>query len=230
MYLYASIYLQSVLGLSAIEAGLVFVPSTLVMVVVSGATAQLGQKVHPGVLISGGLILVAAGMALMTVAQVDSSWTALLPGITVALIGTGLFNPSVSAVALSSVPGRPERPRRRHQRHVPPGRHRDRRRRPRRADPHRQAAARRLGRRLRRRHAHGAARRRGPRRARRDRGALLMPRRAGIGVAGERGPQDQLSPRVSRLTPAKLLSRRVQDRIALDRQLRGWRDKTPAGS
>ena len=43
------------LGLSAIEAGLVFVPSTLVMVVVSGATAQLSQRVHPGVLISGGL-------------------------------------------------------------------------------------------------------------------------------------------------------------------------------
>jgi EmrB/QacA subfamily drug resistance transporter len=104
IYLYASIYLQNVLGLSAVEAGLVFVPSTLVMVVVSGATAQLGQKVHPGVLISGGLVLVAAGMALMTIAQVDSSWTVLLPGITVALIGTGLFNPSVSAVALSSVP------------------------------------------------------------------------------------------------------------------------------
>ena len=61
-------------------------------------------RVHPGVLVSGGLILVAAGMAMLTVAQVDSSWTVLLPGITVALVGTGLFNPSVSAVALNSVP------------------------------------------------------------------------------------------------------------------------------
>jgi EmrB/QacA subfamily drug resistance transporter len=104
IYLYCSIYLQNVLGLSAIDAGLVFVPSTLVMVVVSGATAQLTAKVHPGVLISGGLVLVAAGMALLTVAQVDSSWTVLLPGITVALIGTGLFNPAVSAVALNSAP------------------------------------------------------------------------------------------------------------------------------
>ena len=104
IYIYCAIYLQSVLGLSALEAGLVFVPSTLVMVVVSGATAQINQKVHPGVLISGGLLLVAIGMALLTVAEVDSSWTVLLPGITVALIGTGLFNPSVSAVALSSVP------------------------------------------------------------------------------------------------------------------------------
>ena len=74
------------------------------MVVVSGATAQLAEKVHPGVLISGGLLLVAVGMALLTLAQADSSWTVLLPGIDVALIGTGLFNPSVSAVALGSVP------------------------------------------------------------------------------------------------------------------------------
>jgi EmrB/QacA subfamily drug resistance transporter len=104
IYLYCSLYLQNVLGLSAIDSGLVFVPSTLVMVVVSGFTAKLNERVHPGVLIAAGLTLVAAGMAMLTVAQTDSSWTVLLPGITVALIGTGLFNPSVSAVALSSVP------------------------------------------------------------------------------------------------------------------------------
>src|SRR4051794_1703730 len=104
IYIYCAIYLQNVLGMSALEAGLVFVPSTLVMVVVSGATAQIVQRVHPGVLISGGLTLVAAGMALLTLAGEHSSWTALLPGITVALIGTGLFNPAVSNVALGSVP------------------------------------------------------------------------------------------------------------------------------
>jgi predicted MFS family arabinose efflux permease len=104
IYLYCSLYLQNVLGLSAIDSGLVFVPSTLVMVGVSGFTAKLNERVHPGVLIAVGLTLVAAGMVLLTAAQTDSSWTVLLPGITVALVGTGLFNPSVSAVALSSVP------------------------------------------------------------------------------------------------------------------------------
>ena len=37
-------------------------------------------------------------------ADADSSWTAVLPGVLVACIGTGLFNPAVSAVALGSVP------------------------------------------------------------------------------------------------------------------------------
>ena len=169
IYLYCSIYLQSVLGLSALEAGLVFVPSTLVMVVVSGATAQLGQRVHPGVLISGGLVLVAAGMALMTRRPGRLVVDRAAPGHHRGADRHRAVQPVGERRRAELGPRRAERPRGRRQRHVPPGRHRDRRRRPRRADPHRRPAERRLGRRLRRRHAHGAARRRGPRRGRRDR-------------------------------------------------------------
>jgi EmrB/QacA subfamily drug resistance transporter len=104
VFLYATIYMQHVLGLSAIEAGLVYLPSTMTILFVSAATAQLAEKVHPGALISLGLLLVAAGMALLSTLGVDSSWTAVLPGTIVAGIGTGLFNPSVTAVALGSVP------------------------------------------------------------------------------------------------------------------------------
>jgi len=104
VFLYATIYMQHVLGLSAIEAGLVYLPSTMTILFVSAATAQLAEKVHPGTLISLGLVLVAAGMALLSTLGVDSSWTAVLPGTIVAGIGTGLFNPSVTAVALGSVP------------------------------------------------------------------------------------------------------------------------------
>jgi EmrB/QacA subfamily drug resistance transporter len=104
MFLYATLYLQQILGLSAIEAGLVYVPGTVVIFIVSGATSALGDKVSPGTMIAGGLALVAAGMALMMTAGTNSSWTAILPGLLVASIGTGLFNPAVTAVALGSVP------------------------------------------------------------------------------------------------------------------------------
>jgi EmrB/QacA subfamily drug resistance transporter len=105
IFLYLTLYLQQVLGLSAIEAGLVYLPGTIVMFFVSGATSQLGERISPRVMIGVGLGLVAAGMALMTLAGPDSSWTIVLPGELVALIGTGLFNPAVVAVALGSVPG-----------------------------------------------------------------------------------------------------------------------------
>jgi EmrB/QacA subfamily drug resistance transporter len=104
MFLYVTIYLQQVLGLSAIEAGLVYVPGTLVMFVVSGATSALGEKVSARAMIAVGLALTALGMALMVMAETGSSWTAILPGVLVACVGTGLFNPAVTAVALGSVP------------------------------------------------------------------------------------------------------------------------------
>ena len=104
VFLYTTLYLQQVLGLSAIEAGLVYLPGTLIMFVVSGMTANLMDRVHPGALVSSGLALAAAGMALCLMAGPDSSWTAIVPGTVLAMIGSGLFNPSVIAVALGSVP------------------------------------------------------------------------------------------------------------------------------
>jgi EmrB/QacA subfamily drug resistance transporter len=104
VFLYTTLYLQQVLGLSAIEAGLVYLPGTLIMFVVSGMTANIMGRVHPGVLVSTGLALAAAGQALALTAGADSSWTAILPGTIIAMIGSGLFNPAVSAVALGSVP------------------------------------------------------------------------------------------------------------------------------
>ena len=104
VFIYTTLYLQQILGLSAIEAGLVYLPGTLLMLVVSGATANLVEKVGAGRMIAGGLLIVGIGQALLTIAAVDSSWTVFLPGVIVACIGTGIFNPAVSSVALGSAP------------------------------------------------------------------------------------------------------------------------------
>jgi EmrB/QacA subfamily drug resistance transporter len=104
VFLYTTLYLQQVLGLSAIEAGLAYLPGTMVMLVVSGATSSLGARVPARVMVSGGLMLVAVGMVLFTLAGTGSSWTIILPGELIALIGTGLFNPALSSIALGSVP------------------------------------------------------------------------------------------------------------------------------
>src|SRR3954468_1264848 len=104
LFLYTTLYLQNILGLSAIEAGLVYMPGTLVMFVVSGLSAQLANRVAPGVMIAGGLGLVTIGLVMFLNVGVDSSWLALEPGFLVASIGTGVFNPAVSQVALGSAP------------------------------------------------------------------------------------------------------------------------------
>src|SRR4051794_25517783 len=104
LFLYTTLYLQRILGLSAIEAGLVYVPGTVLMVFISGASAQLASRVAPGTIIGGGLALVSIGLAFSLLAQPDSSWTVLLPSLLIGSIGTGFFNPALSAVALNSAP------------------------------------------------------------------------------------------------------------------------------
>ncbi|HWT92817.1 MAG TPA: MFS transporter [Solirubrobacteraceae bacterium] len=105
VFLYVTLYLQQILGLSAVEAGLAYIPGTILNLVVAGATASfLERGVSPRVLISLGLALVSAGMVGMAlVAETDSAWWVLLPGFMVGMVGTGMFNPAVSNVALSSV-------------------------------------------------------------------------------------------------------------------------------
>jgi len=103
VFFYITLYLQQVLGLSAIEAGLVYLPGTVVMFFASGATASLGATVQPRILLCGGLALVGVGLGLMTLADAGSSWTITLPGMMIGMLGTGLFNPVVSQLALGSV-------------------------------------------------------------------------------------------------------------------------------
>ena len=66
LWFYLTLYLQQILGLSAIEAGLVYVPGTLLNFLVAGSMASVGQKVSARVLIPLGLALVGAGLALLT--------------------------------------------------------------------------------------------------------------------------------------------------------------------
>jgi EmrB/QacA subfamily drug resistance transporter len=106
VFLYVTIYLQNVLGLSAIQAGLVFIPGTMVNFVVAGASAQIIPRVPARLPVGVGLGLVAIGMALLTTLDQHSHWTAVLPGELIAMAGTGLVNTSLSGLALSVLPDR----------------------------------------------------------------------------------------------------------------------------
>ncbi|WP_420880402.1 MFS transporter [Rhodococcus sp. (in: high G+C Gram-positive bacteria)] len=100
VFVYTTIYLQSVLHLSPVEAGLVYLPATIAMFVVAGATAKLDGRVPASVTLTCSLMLVAAGLAMMTVVDASSSRYAILPGFVVALVGAGVFNPVMSGLVL----------------------------------------------------------------------------------------------------------------------------------
>jgi EmrB/QacA subfamily drug resistance transporter len=104
-FLYATLYLQQVVGLSPIKTGLAYLPGTALVFVVSGATAVLMQKFPPAVLAAIGLVLISAGLLVMTwTTHVNSGWSSILPGLLLASVGTGLVNPTGSALALEALP------------------------------------------------------------------------------------------------------------------------------
>jgi EmrB/QacA subfamily drug resistance transporter len=104
LFLYVTIYLQSVLGLSPIRTGLVYLPGTVLMFVISACTAVFAQGVNPAKLAVAGLALTAVGIGAFVFAGVDSSWTILLPGVLICCIGSGIFQPASNALALGSLP------------------------------------------------------------------------------------------------------------------------------
>ena len=106
IFIYLILYLQEILHLSPIRAGLALMPSTIVVFVVSGVSSQLVDRMSHRMMISGGLGLAPVGLGAMTIAGSHSSWAALLLGELVVGVGTGLFNPALSNVALSVVSDR----------------------------------------------------------------------------------------------------------------------------
>jgi EmrB/QacA subfamily drug resistance transporter len=106
MFLYLTLYLQTILDLSPLQTGLRFLPITVVMFFVSAVAGNLTARVPARLLLSSGLLLVGAGLLLMRGLTASSGWTALLPGFIVAGAGVGVVNPSLASTAIGVVPPR----------------------------------------------------------------------------------------------------------------------------
>lgn len=105
LFLYITLYLQNFLGLTAFEAGLRFLPITMLsFFAAAGTGAVLVNKIEARYLLAGGLGLVGAGLFLMSGIEDGDTWTTLLAGFIVAGAGIGIMNPVVADVAVSVVP------------------------------------------------------------------------------------------------------------------------------
>ena len=104
MLLYTVLYLQNVLGLSPLEAGVRLLPITAMAFIFSPLAARLSERVPLRALISVGLGVAGAGLLLAHGLDAHSEWTALLPGMLLMGAGIGLVNPTVSEAAIGVVP------------------------------------------------------------------------------------------------------------------------------
>jgi EmrB/QacA subfamily drug resistance transporter len=103
MFFLGVLFMQHVLGYSAIGTGLAFLPVSLGIGILSlGLSARLNERVGPKATLLPGLGLLAIGLAWLTRAPVDASYaTDLLPSMLLLGIGAGLSFPSLMTLAMS---------------------------------------------------------------------------------------------------------------------------------
>ena len=104
MFLYLTIYMQGVLDFSPLEAGLRFLPLTVLGFVVAPISGALSRRVPLRVLFGIGMTLVGIGLLLMHGVTPSSEWTTLLVGFILAGIGIGTTNPGIGQAAIAVVP------------------------------------------------------------------------------------------------------------------------------
>src|SRR5207245_108891 len=102
LYLPLTIYLQSVLGLSAIDAGLTIAIQPLATIVTSGIAAS---KVNGKYLLVPGLLALAVGSAYIDwAAQADSSRWVFAPGLILSGLGMGFIWTPVFSIGTRDLP------------------------------------------------------------------------------------------------------------------------------
>ncbi len=104
---YLVLWIQDVLGLSAVASGLRFLPLSGALFVAATVAGRLTSVVPIRYLISAGFVLIGAGLALMRGLTASSGWSHLLVGMIVSGIGAGLVNVPLAATAVGVV--EPER-------------------------------------------------------------------------------------------------------------------------
>ena len=105
MFFFNTLYLQRVLGYSALEAGLAFLPFTAGIIIGAGLSQALLPRLGAREVPLLGLMLAIAGLLLFLRLTPDGDYlTDLLPGIMLASIGMGLVFVPVTLIATSGIP------------------------------------------------------------------------------------------------------------------------------
>jgi EmrB/QacA subfamily drug resistance transporter len=98
IFLPLTIYLQSVLGFSALKAGLTIAPASLVSIFVAPVAGRVTDKIGGKFILMSGLILFGIGMGwIALISRPDSTWPIFLAPLIVAGLGMGcIFAPLVT--------------------------------------------------------------------------------------------------------------------------------------
>src|SRR3954453_23523128 len=104
VFFFLALYMQDILGYSPLEAGVRFLPSTLMIFAVAPVAGRLADRFGPRWLIAAGLVVVSGSLYSFSGIAVDSSYLDLLPGFRLLGIGMALTMSPMTSAAMNAVP------------------------------------------------------------------------------------------------------------------------------
>ena len=103
MFFFLTLYMQNVLRYSPLQAGLRFLPTTLMVIVVAPIAGRLTDRIGPRPLVTGGLSLVAIALLWQSFLTLDTGYGFLLPGFVVMGAGIALVMSPMSTAAMNAI-------------------------------------------------------------------------------------------------------------------------------
>jgi EmrB/QacA subfamily drug resistance transporter len=105
VFFYLTLYMQNVLGYSALQTGAAYLPLCFAVGIAAGTSSQLLTRIGTRPMIVAGALVSAAGMYWLSRIPVDGSYLSdLLPGMLVLSVGVGPMFVAVTTAANAGVP------------------------------------------------------------------------------------------------------------------------------
>jgi EmrB/QacA subfamily drug resistance transporter len=103
MFFFLALYMQNILGFSPLEAGVRFLPSTVVVIFAGPIAGRLADRIGPRPLMVTGMLIVSASLLWQSRVEVDTSYGFLLPAFVLMGLGMGLVMSPMSMAAMNAV-------------------------------------------------------------------------------------------------------------------------------
>jgi DHA2 family multidrug resistance protein len=98
------VFVQTMVGFTPLLAGLMMMPAGLMLAFIFPLAGRLSDTMPASIMIMGGLVLFAAGFALMVGADGNTTFWTLVGMVMVSRLGLGFINPTLNASALKALP------------------------------------------------------------------------------------------------------------------------------
>ena len=104
VFFFVSLYMQNILGYSAVQAGAAFLPMTVLIILIAPIAGRMTDRIGSRWFMTGGMILIAIQLVYFSRLGSDASFWELLPAMIIGGVGMASTMTPSTAAATRSVP------------------------------------------------------------------------------------------------------------------------------